>query len=70
MYGLLDHNCSFRLGEVNIWMLRYGRAFPREISVEDAEEMQRARVKESRRRGAETLKHYRLAAAAREQEQN
>ncbi len=30
-----------RLFEVNIWMQRYGRAFPRTISVKDAEEMRR-----------------------------
>jgi hypothetical protein len=47
-----------RLFEVNIWMWRYGRAFPRKISVEDAEEMQHCC------RGAETLKRHHLAAAA------
>jgi hypothetical protein len=53
-----------RLFEVNIWMRRYGRAFPRKISVEDAEEMRRERVRDSRRGGAENLKRRRLAAAA------
>jgi hypothetical protein len=57
-----------RLFEVNIWMWRYGRAFPRKISVKDAEEMRRSRVSESRRRGAETLKRRRLAAAEQQQE--
>ncbi len=57
-----------RLFEVNIWMWRYGRAFPRKISVKDAEEMRRSRGSESRRRGAETLKRRRLAAAERQQE--
>jgi hypothetical protein len=41
-------------------------AFPRTISDEDAEEMRRERVRESRRRGAETLKRRRFAAAAAE----
>ena len=49
-------------------MWRYGRAFPRKITVKDAQEMRRSRVAESRRRGAETLKRRRLAAAARQQE--
>jgi hypothetical protein len=31
------------LFEVNIWMWRYGRAFPRKISVKNAEEMRRSR---------------------------
>jgi hypothetical protein len=57
-----------RLFEVNIWMWRYVRAFPRKITVKDAEEMRWSRVAESRRRGAETLKRRRLAAAARQQE--
>ncbi len=57
-----------RLFEVIIWMWRYGRAFPRKISVKDAEEVRRSRVSESRRRGAENLKHSRLAAAERQQE--
>jgi hypothetical protein len=57
-----------RLFEVNIWMWRYGRAFPRKISVKDAEKMLQSRVSESRRRGAETLKRRRLAAAELQQE--
>jgi hypothetical protein len=59
-----DSGTGSRLFEVNIWMWRYGRAFPRKISVEDADEMRRERVRDSRRRGAETLKRRRLAAAA------
>ena len=57
-----------RLFEVNMWMpvWRYGRALPRKISAEDAEEMRRKRVQESRRKGAETLKRRRLAVAARQ----
>ncbi len=42
-----------RLFEVNIWMWHCGRAFPRKISVEDADEMLWASVSESRRRGAD-----------------
>ncbi len=63
-----DGGTSSRLFEVNIWMWRYGRAFPRKISVEDAEEMRLKRVQESRRKGAETLKCRRLAAFARQAE--
>ena len=61
-----DSGTGSRLFEVNIWMWRYGRAFPRKISVEDADEMLRKRVQESRRRGAETLKRRRLAVGARQ----
>jgi hypothetical protein len=49
-----------------IRMWRYARAFPRTISVKVAEETRRERVRESRRRGAETLKRRRLAVAAAE----
>jgi hypothetical protein len=49
-------------------MWRYGRAFPRKISVEDAEEMRLKRLQESRRKGAETLKRRRVAAFARQAE--
>ena len=59
-----------RLFEVNIWMWRYGRAFPRKVSVKYAEEMRRDRVAESRRKGAVTLKRRceTADAAARAQE--
>ena len=63
-----DNGTGSRLFEVNIWMWRYGRALPRKVSVKDADEMRRARVAESRRKGAETLKRRRLAAAARDRE--
>jgi hypothetical protein len=59
-----DNGTGSRLFEVNIWMWCYGRAFPRKVSVKDADEMLRARVAESRRKGAETCKQRRLAAAA------
>ena len=59
-----DSGTGSRLFEVNIWMWRYGRSFPRKVSVMDAVEMRRERVRESRRRGAATLKRRRLAAAS------
>jgi hypothetical protein len=40
-----DSGTSSRLFEVNAWMWRYGRAFPRKISVKDSEEMRRERVR-------------------------
>ena len=63
-----DRGTGSRLFEVNIWMWRYGRAFPRRISVEDAEEMRRKRVREARLKEAETLKCRRFVAAARQAE--
>ena len=63
-----DSGTGSRLFEVNIWMWRYGREFPRRISVEDADEMQWKHVREARLKGAETLKHSRLVAAARQAE--
>jgi hypothetical protein len=63
-----DSGTGSRLFEVNIWMWRYGRAFPRKISVEDAEEMRLKRLQESRWKGSETLKRRRLAAFARQTE--
>ena len=63
-----DSGTGSKLFEVNIWMWRYGRAFPRKISVEDAEEMRLKRLQESRRKGAETLKRRRVAAFARQAE--
>ena len=59
-----DSGTGSRLFEVNIWMWRYGRSFPRKVPVMDAVEMRRERVRESRRRGAATLKRRRLAAAS------
>ena len=57
-----DSGTGSRLFEVNIWMWRYGRALPRNVSVADAKEMCRKRIQVSRRMGAETLKRRRLAA--------
>ena len=50
--------------EVNIWMWKYGRTFPREFSVEDAVAMRKKRVQESRARAAATLQRRREAAWA------
>ena len=61
-----DSGTGSRLFEVNVWMWNYGRAFPRKISVADAEAMRRKRVQDSRRRGAETLKRRREASAVRQ----
>jgi hypothetical protein len=46
-------------------MWNYERAFPRKISVADAEAMRRKRVQDSRCRGAETLERRREASAVR-----
>ena len=45
-----------RLFEINMWMWRYGRTFPREISVDQDVELRKKRVQESRARAAETLR--------------
>jgi hypothetical protein len=45
-----------QLFDINMWMWRFGRTFPRQISVEQAVELQKKRVQESRPRGAETLR--------------
>ena len=63
-----DSGTGSKLFKVNVWMWRYGRAFPRRISVEDAEEMWRKRVIEARLKRAETFKCSRLVAAARQAE--
>jgi hypothetical protein len=49
-----DNGTGSRLFEVNIW--RHGRTFPREISVEQAVELRKKRLKDSRARGAETMR--------------
>jgi hypothetical protein len=48
-------NLLFEL-EINMWMWRYGRIFPRQIFVEQAVELRKKRVQENRTRGAETLR--------------
>jgi hypothetical protein len=50
--------------EINMWMWRYGRTFPRQISVDQAVEFCKKRVQESRARGAETVWRRRDAAWA------
>ena len=52
-----DSGTGSRLFEINIWTWRYGRTFPREITVADAEAMRKQRVQESRALGAATLMH-------------
>jgi hypothetical protein len=51
-----DNGTGSRLFEMNMWMWRYGRTFPRQISVDQAVELRKKRVQESRARGAETLR--------------
>jgi hypothetical protein len=49
------------LFEINIWMWRYRRTFPRGFSVADAVAMRKQRVQESRAQGAATLERRRTA---------
>ena len=51
-----DSGTGSRLFEINMCMWRYGRTFPRRISVDQAVELRKKRVQESRARGAETLR--------------
>jgi hypothetical protein len=53
-----------RLFEVNFWMWRYRRTFPREITVQQAVELRKKQVQESRARGAETVCCRKEAALA------
>jgi hypothetical protein len=59
-----DSGTGSRLFEINMWMpvWRYGRTFPRQISVDQAVEFRKKRVQESKARGAETLRRRRDAA--------
>ncbi len=41
-----DSGTGSLIFEVNIWMWRYGRSFPRKVSVMDAVEMRRERIRE------------------------
>ena len=59
-----DSGTGSRLFEVNVWMWRYGRTFPREITVEQAVELRKKRVQESRARAAETVRRRNAAALA------
>ena len=59
-----DNGTGSRLFQLNMWMWRYGRTFPRQISVDQAVVVLKKRVQESRARGAETLRRRREAAWA------
>ena len=59
-----DSGTGSSLFEINIWMLKYRRTFPREFSVKEAVAMRKQRLHESRARAAETLQHRREAAWA------
>ncbi len=57
-----DSGTRSRLFEINIWMWRYGRTFPREVSVADAVAMRKERVQESRRLAVATMERRRAQA--------
>jgi hypothetical protein len=50
--------------EINMWMWRYGRTSPRQISVDQAVALRNKRAQESRARGAETLRRRHAEAWA------
>jgi hypothetical protein len=56
-----DSGTGSCLFEINIWMWRYGRTFPREIAVVDAVELRKKRLIDSRTRAAATIKRRREA---------
>ena len=60
-----DSGTGSRLFEVNIWMWRYCRTFPLEVSVADAVAMRKERIQESRQRAAATMERRRAQALAR-----
>ena len=60
-----DNGTGSRLFEINIWMWRYGRTFPREVSVADAVAMRKQRVQESRALAAATMQRRRDQALVR-----
>jgi hypothetical protein len=60
-----DSGTGSRLFEINIWMWRYGRTFPREISVAEAVAKRKERVQESRIRAGATLERRRAQALSR-----
>jgi hypothetical protein len=62
-----NNGTGSQLFEINMWMWRYGRTFPkfpRQISVDQAAEFRKKRVQDSRARGAETLRRRHDAAWA------
>ncbi len=60
-----DSGTGSRLFDINIWMWRYGRTFPREVSVADVVAMRKERVQKSRRRAAATMERRRAQALVR-----
>ena len=48
-----------RLYELNLWMWRYGRGQPRNVTVAVSEKRRKERTRDARRRAAETLKRRR-----------
>ncbi len=62
-----DSGTGSNLFEINMWLWRYRRTLPglpRQISVDQAVELRKKRVQESRARGAETLRRRRDGAWA------
>ena len=59
-----DNGTGSRLFEINIWMWKYGRPFPRKYFVEEAVAFRKKRVQESRAKGATKLQRRRKAAAS------
>ena len=44
-----DSGTGSKLFEVNVWLWKYGRSLPRKCTVEEAEDMRRKRLVESRK---------------------
>ncbi len=61
-----DSGTGSRLFEIDMWMQRYGRTFPHQISVDQTVELRKKRVQESRAPGAETVRRRRDATWAKE----
>jgi hypothetical protein len=59
-----DSGTGSRLFEINIWMWRYGRSFPLDVTVADTVAMRKQRIEESRARGAATLQRRREQASS------
>ena len=54
-----DNGTGSKLFEVNIWLWRYGRSLPRKHTVQEAEEMRRKRLVDSRKKATTTTKRHR-----------
>jgi hypothetical protein len=63
-YSRPDSGTGSRLFEINMWIWRYGRTFPRQISLDKAVELRKKRLQEFRARGAATLRRRRDGAWA------